>query len=272
MYFGRGGFWHAVPFPSDFHWTKETKRPFPWENRNRPIIASYVGSDRSYYGPARRVRGSIIHFCRMHADVCQHQTYGMNGTRDRHNVEGYNPHSLSLQSVFCFQPIGDLMTRKGLFDAILMGCLPVTFDALTATVMYTWHWSELFWKLVSIEMPFSDIANYRQDPVNYLNEINKNISHIIREKQDLLTQRAFELHYALDWRQEGGRDSTWPMLDGEPMRDAYEIAMDHVLGWHSGKEADVRQGTVPECWNGYVNRLSCVLTYTMAVISIFLFH
>jgi hypothetical protein len=121
-------------------------------------------------------------------------------------------------------------------------------------------------------MPFSDIANYRQDPVNYLNEINKNISHIIREKQDLLTQRAFELHYALDWRQEGGRDSTWPMLDGEPMRDAYEIAMDHVLGWHSGKEADVRQGTVPECWNGYVNRLSCVLTYTMAVISIFLFH
>jgi len=49
----RGDFWHAAPFPADFHWSSEVTRPYPWENTDRPIIVSYVGSQRSYYGPAR---------------------------------------------------------------------------------------------------------------------------------------------------------------------------------------------------------------------------
>lgn len=146
------------------------------------------------------------------------------------------------------------MTRKGLFDAIVMGCLPVTFDMLTASVMYTWHWPEIFWNMISIEMPHNDVARRHKDPVKYLAQLASNISHIIETKQNLLSSRAFELHYALDGREEGGSDSTWPTFNGEPMRDAYEIAMDHVLGWHSGKEKDEREGTVPECWGGYVNK------------------
>ena len=159
----RGNYWHAVPFPSDYHWTVNSKKPFPWENSERPLVASYVGSGSSFYGPARRIRGSIIHYCEKHPQECQHQTYGINGTRDRAAVEGYNPHAVSLRSIFCFQPIGDLMTRKGLFDAILMGCLPVTFDRLTASVMYTWHWPEIFWKLVSIELPHNDVLKRYKD-------------------------------------------------------------------------------------------------------------
>ena len=159
----RGDYWHAVPFPSDYHWTVNSKTPFPWENTNRPLTASYVGSGSSFYGPARKIRGSIIKYCTQHSQDCQHQTYGMNGTRDRAAVDGYNPHAVSHKSVFCFQPIGDLMTRKGLFDAILMGCLPVTFDKLTASVMYTWHWPEIFWKLVSIELPHNDVAKQYKD-------------------------------------------------------------------------------------------------------------
>lgn len=49
----RGDYWHAAPFPADFHWSSEVRAPFPWENDDRPILASYVGSQRSYYGPAR---------------------------------------------------------------------------------------------------------------------------------------------------------------------------------------------------------------------------
>jgi len=121
--------------------------------------------------------------------------------------------------------------------------------------MYTWHWPEYFWKMVSIEMPHGDVAFRRKDPVEYLLQLTKNISHIIKEKQNLLKERAFELHYALDSREEAeDKNGSWPYLNGVPMRDAYEIAMDHVLGWHSGKEIDKRQGTVPECWNGYVNK------------------
>lgn len=69
-------------------------------------------------------------------------------------------------------------------------------------------------------------------PVEYLLHLTRTVSDIIKSKQQILSSRAFELHYALDGREEGGPDSAWPYLDGEPMRDAYEIAMDHVLGWH----------------------------------------
>lgn len=135
----KGEFWHAIPFPADFHWTRQVLAPFPWENLERPILVSYVGSSRSYYGPARRLRGSIVHYCELHSDLCVHQTYGRNGTRSSFKVDGYDPLQVSRQSVFCFQPIGDLMTRKGLFDSMLHGCIPVTFDPLTATAMVSFY-------------------------------------------------------------------------------------------------------------------------------------
>lgn len=131
----KGDYWHAVPFPSDFHWTRKVLRPFPWENVDRPILVSYIGSARSYYGPARRLRGSLIHYCEMHPDICVHNSYGKNGTRSSFKVDGHDPLQISRRSVFCFQPIGDLMTRKGLFDSMLQGCIPVVFDPLTASVM-----------------------------------------------------------------------------------------------------------------------------------------
>jgi hypothetical protein len=40
------------------------------------------------------------------------QSYGINGTRSSMLVEGFDPLTVSQRSVFCFQPMGDLMTRK----------------------------------------------------------------------------------------------------------------------------------------------------------------
>ena len=42
----KGDFWHAVPFPGDFHWTPAVKQPFPWEKplEERPTLVSYIGS------------------------------------------------------------------------------------------------------------------------------------------------------------------------------------------------------------------------------------
>ena len=108
----------------------------------------------------RRLRGSIVHYCELHPLVCAHNSYGLNGTRFSFKVDGHNPLELSLRSVFCFQPIGDLMTRKGLFDSILLGCIPIVFDPLTAEVMYTWHWEEDFWKQVRLTYSILSILMY----------------------------------------------------------------------------------------------------------------
>jgi len=299
----KGDYWHAVPFPADFHWTKEVQTPFPWENTNRPVLVSYIGTTKSWYNPARRIRGSIVHYCELHPGVCVHQSYGMNGTRDSFKVEGHNPLDLSAKSVFCFQPIGDLMTRKGLFDSMLQGCIPVVFDVLTAQVMYTWHWEEEYWNEVVVSFLFHPVAFRYFDPVAALIDMYKNNTELVKKKQRLLRERVFELQYSLEGREElngplknkpwfqdyksdleePGKQSSnlslhvhknittppttataasvspstiasWPSRSGKPMRDAYEILIDHILGWHSGTEPDFRNATVPECWNGWLDK------------------
>ena len=42
-------------------------------------------------------------------------------------------------SVFCLQPRGDSATRKGFFDTILAGCIPVVFSNQTAFEQYPYH-------------------------------------------------------------------------------------------------------------------------------------
>lgn len=297
----RGDNWHAAPFPGDFHWSPQVKRPFPWEETRRPILVSYTGSDRSFYGPARRLRQSLYHYCGLHAEggVCLHKTYGLNGTRFSYFVEGYNPLSVSQSSVFCFQPIGDLMTRKGLFDGLLQGCIPVVFDALTAEIMYTWHWEEAFWKDVIVTLPYHPVAFRYMDPVKYLQDLMTNNASLIQRKQELIRSRIFQLQYSLNNREdvyqynsnltyitvlpnnsiphphsqgdeviydvrlpkgEGismekvSHESSWPTDEhGKPMKDAYDIIMDYILGWHSKELIDFRNATVTECWDGWLD-------------------
>lgn len=300
----RGDYWHAIPFPADFHWSKHTKTPYPWENTDRPITVSYIGSDKSFYGPAKRLRSSIIHYCGLHTEDCYHLTYGLNGTRHSHHVFGYDPLKVAQKSVFCFQPIGDLMTRKGLFDSLLQGCIPVVFDPLTASSMYTWHWEESFWKEISVELPFHGVAHRYVDPVTLLVQMLKNDSEGVKRKLDLIKSRVFELQYGHDGRinqyltgsalpyltlqenhtaaaaasgsgSSGATDviyhihstsgtedlsSQWPSAAAAAgsgkgfMRDAYDISMDLLLGWHSGELVRFRNASVPECWDGYLDK------------------
>jgi hypothetical protein len=327
----RGDHWHAIPFPADFHWSRQFQdTAFPWENRDRPLVAAYIGSDKSFYGPSRRLRASILHYCGLHTDTCAQQSYGLNGTRFSFKVDNHNPLAISRHAVFCFQPTGDLMTRKGLFDSILQGCIPVLYDPLTAAVMYTWHWEESFWKENSVSFPFHSTAFRYFDPVEALIQMVRENATWIAETQKRIREKVFELQYGLDGLVDryqyqsslpyltmrrradnvhaedfdrivtkgtskerdiiysirnatlsnGGSSSSsnsnsnsnsnsgtsreevissvdggrWPRdATGRFQRDAYDIVMDYVLGWHSGRWADVRNATVPECWDGWLD-------------------
>lgn len=296
----RGDYWHAIPFPADFHWSKDVNKPFPWEETRRPFLASYTGSEKSFYGPSRRLRQSIGHYCGKHLEDCNQKSYGLNGTRFSFKVDGYHPLHASQSSVFCFQPTGDLMTRKGLFDSILQGCIPVVFDPLTASVMYTWHWEETFWKEVIVELPAHPVAFRYLDPILELKKLTIHNTSLIAHKQHLIRSRVFELQYSLDGRQElyqytsplqyihvrptnetsvaagdakksevryevrdshgkttehiSYQESNWPKdSSGKPMRDAYDIVIDYIFGWHSGRLIRARNATVPECWDGWLD-------------------
>lgn len=199
------------------------------------------------------------------------------------------------------------MTRKGLFDSILQGCIPVVFDVLTASVMYTWHWEEDFWKQVVIEFPLHAVSHRYFDPVEALLNMYRNHTETIITKQKLIRSRVFSLQYGLDGLEDlyqyksalpylklintnisdtnnityqhkhssidtnhveldSNLNSSWPRRDaatvtsnGEEghqyMRDAYDIVVDYFLGWHSGQIPHIRNATVPECWDGWLDKV-----------------
>ena len=89
------------------------------------------------------------------------------------------------------------MTRKGLFDAILHGCIPVTFDPLTARSMYTWHWEEEYWKEVSIEYPWDGVAKRYFDVVLALKELMAKNQSLIARKQGRYIHEYTLLHILL---------------------------------------------------------------------------
>ena len=54
-------------------------------------------------------------------------------------------------SIFISQPPGDMPTRKSVFDTVLLGCIPVFFNPLTAIHMYPWHWNISLWQAASVQ-------------------------------------------------------------------------------------------------------------------------
>ena len=187
-----------------------------------------------------------------------HTQYNKNAWRETELSEkDENPHyKYTLQSVFCLQPVGDLPTRKGLFDAIMFGCIPVVFHPLSASAMYTWHWSTQLWKDIAIEIPMNVMNHTRSlllsDPIVYLKDLKVNEPEAIARRQKLLRRHAFELSYSLDFYQPG---SPWPLDEEDrPVRDAYEITMDALLGKNSGTFTE-KPRVVESIWKKEVVKL-----------------
>ena len=228
-----------MPYPCNFHYDHHIQRPFLWEmNNDRSVIVSYIGSFQASCALALRLRLELQSFCAQDTITCKHTNYQGKDRADSLRAEDADPHhGLSLNSIFCFQPLGDLPMRKGLFDGIMFGCIPVVFHPLTASAMYTWHWSAKLWRDVVVEIPINlgnpDKPVLYSDPVQYLKNMVKNDPKGIARRQRLLRQHAFELQYTLEFYKKG---SSWPLdEEGRPMRDAYEISMDSVLNLHGGK-------------------------------------
>ena len=281
----KGDNWHAVPFPANFHWSRFTPRPFPWERDNVPedrdILVSYIGSTQSYWNPARRLRGSLVHFCSLHKKDCVHATYGEGGGRsvfrDLSKQSSRNPLEVSSRSVFCFPARGRPHDPKGALRQPSARVHTRHFRRPDGRSDVHVALSEEFWREASVMLHFHGTTHRYMDPVEELRKLMTENASLVQKKQDLIRRHVFELQYSLDFhfdkvftKSPAGQMewvSSWPAReDGSPMRDAYEITMDHVLGWHSGKEADFRNATVPECWNGRLDKTvnngkgKCVVT------------
>lgn len=126
----------AIPYPTSFHPTSDADIR-AWQatvrTSERMILASFAGSSRNR-NMNGTVRGELFQQCAKSSEcnlvVCTHERC----VRNPQTITG-----LSLRSVFCLQPPGDSATRKGIFDSLIAGCIPVLFDEQSALYQYQWH-------------------------------------------------------------------------------------------------------------------------------------
>lgn len=103
----RGINWHAVPFPSDYHYRYSSRYNYnngggsskaPWAENiyDRSTIVSFVGGSRRFNQIATDIREALIKQCQLHSKECSFDTY-------KHGKNERGLHKLSRQSTFCFQ-------------------------------------------------------------------------------------------------------------------------------------------------------------------------
>lgn len=159
--------WHAIPFPSNFHWSSNVTNP-PWLDYNRPrkYAVSFTGSTSSFSMKSVVVRKKMKSECEKHPE-CFVDLMKSHFDVKISNASGYT----NLESVFCLNPPGDMPTRKGYFDSILAGCIPVTTDRYSARDQWLWHLGKEIHDKTSIYIPRETFLNQSFDFMQYLVEL-----------------------------------------------------------------------------------------------------
>ena len=125
---------------------------------------------------------------------------------------------VNLNSVFCLNPPGDMPTRKGFFDTILAGCIPVTTDHYSAYDQWFWHLGREVHNKTSIYIPKSKFMSKDFDFMQYLVDMvhEGTIVHHMREN---IAKYAGRLQYRLPEKS----------LSKLPPRDATDVILDRVF-------------------------------------------
>lgn len=137
---------------------------------SRPIKIFLAAGARSHIPIRQMLRNHVLN-CSQNSS----KPYGSCAFLDLSNpVEIDNPINLTMSlygvSTFCIQPRGDTPMRRGFYDSILMGCIPVTLSPTsrmnqsnTGSCDSPWHFAN------DVMLPFYDALN---DIYMSLNEIN----------------------------------------------------------------------------------------------------
>ena len=67
-----------------------------------------------------------------------------------------------MRSIFCLQPPGDTVTRKGMYDSFVVGCIPVTFNKNILQKTAPW------WFTKSVESATTVNLDFQSDKTNHI--------------------------------------------------------------------------------------------------------
>lgn len=148
-----------------------------------------------FVGHVRRggehARQNAVHQCDIRPQDCLHLE---TGTREfsTGNILPYigDMDQVLLGSTFCINPPGDTPTRKGLFDSLVAGCIPVIF-ADTSLSLYKWHVPN--WQDVSVLVPWEKLLEPGFNLIDHLKQIPQ---AEVQRKQDAIWKLAYSLQYS----------------------------------------------------------------------------
>jgi len=120
---GQPFFWYQFPYPSVYHGSAALTPARLRKRGHARYLWSFSGSGR---GLAAELRQTLMQQCNRCAG-CAKLT-DINEVSNRVPSDYARVSTLKLQSTFCVEPPGDTITRKGLVDSMVLGCIPVVFE------------------------------------------------------------------------------------------------------------------------------------------------
>ena len=173
---------HLTEDMTDFPWVVTPKNLF-----TRDTLVSIWASPNVQRKFATKIREALLRNCNKYPRICLNAVI-----LHRYNPLSYNVtlnvENLYGRSVFCLNPPGDNDVRKGIFDSILMGCIPVLFTPNLLSYRYEWYFT--------IETEQS-CALFLTDPNSAVEQLLTISNETILEKQRCIERIAPTLAFGL---------------------------------------------------------------------------
>lgn len=211
---------YMVPYPSVFHdgvdGAATDPEAFPWRRAasERRRLA-YYGAGR--HGQTAALREMLDRECAADAR-CRHVDFVGHYNGVGGDVSMRTMARGMLDATFCLQPEGDTPSRKGIVDALLLGCIPVLFTRRQLR-LWPWHWEAAS---ASVFVDGAAVANGTIASV--LDELARVPERRVRELQAAVEAVAYRMQYSAS--------------DVPGRADAFDIAMQRLRGMIDAARAE----------------------------------
>jgi len=263
---------NSIPYPSFVH-LDDSDGPLhpsslPWRSqhtRPRRIVGTFATSrlaardgHSEFPKPTRQLRKALKWACLRHnSSTCFYKEPCHTG-RIMNQSSCLRPVDIALSyrgSTFCLQPGGDNVARKGIVDALLLGCIPVLFHR-GQLAQWPWHWGS--WaSSATVLINETAVRAGELDVVQALLSLSPTV---VSAKQRVIASNAHTMQYSL----KTARRPRPPSLQGQRPDlavDAFEIAL--CGAWRQARDprrvALGRRMQQAACGKPWAKPWSCVL-------------
>lgn len=200
----------SVPYPTGFH-PHSKKQILQWQSflrkQNRTSLFTFIGA--SHGSLDDDFRSLLLNYCYNESTACQVVDCALTPCNNGSSMVL----KASLSSHFCLQPKGDSYTRRGVFDCMVAGSIPVFFWKRTAYDQYQWFLPGKP-KSYSVYIDHEDVRKGKS--------IRKVLEGYSKEEVRKMREKVIETVPSLVYAR--------PKDPSESIGDAFEIAVEGVLG------------------------------------------